>query len=356
MNKRKIVVVFGGRSSEHDVSLMSAASVIRAINKERYELVYLGITRAGVWKRLVLPAGEGPAFAAEVLEKGTWQDYSEDFNMSDIVKVADFALPIIHGPYCEDGKLQGFFETVGIPYGGCGVLASALAMDKLAAKDVFEKVGFPICKHRALFKYKYDEDREKAEASVARDLGYPCFVKPANMGSSVGITKAHDKKEFFRACDLAFKFDKRLIIEEAINAREVEAAVLGNEHPEAAVLGEIIPFGEFYTYESKYEDERSVLKIPAELSPELTEEIRELAVNAFRAIDGEGYARIDFFVEKGTDKVYINEINTLPGFTKISMFPMLWEAAGLSYPDTIERIIELGYERYYDQNNRQAML
>ena len=229
-------------------------------------------------------------------------------------------------------------------------------MDKLAAKDVFEKVGFPICKHRALFKYKYDEDREKAEASVARELGYPCFVKPANMGSSVGITKAHDKKEFFRACDLAFKFDKRLIIEEAINAREVEAAVLGNEHPEAAVLGEIIPFGEFYTYESKYEDERSVLKIPADLSPELTEEIRELAVNAFRAIDGEGYARIDFFVEKGTDKVYINEINTLPGFTKISMFPMLWEAAGLSYPDTIERIIELGYERYYDQNNRQAML
>ena len=356
MNKKKIAVIFGGRSSEHEVSLMSAASVIRAINKERYELVYLGITRKGQWKRLVLPAGKEAVFAADALENSTWENYSEDFNMSDIIKVADFALPIVHGPYCEDGKLQGFFETVGIPYGGCGVLASALAMDKLAAKDVFDKVGFPICRHKALFKYKYEEDRERSEASVAREIGYPCFVKPANMGSSVGITKAHNKSEFFRACDLAFKYDKRLIIEEAVNAREVEAAVLGNEHPEAAVLGEIVPSGEFYTYESKYEDERSLLIIPAELPPEKSEEIRDIAVKAFQAIDGEGFARVDFFVDKETGQIFLNEINTLPGFTKISMFPMLWQEAGLSYEDTIERIIELGYERYYDQNNRQAML
>ena len=356
MNKRKIAIVFGGKSSEHEVSLMSAASVIRAINKERYELVYIGITRDGEWRRLVLPEGMTASFAADVLEKGTWLNYTEAFNMSYIKKVADFALPIIHGPNCEDGKLQGFFETVGIPYGGCGVLASALAMDKLAAKDVFDKVGFPICKHRALFKYKYEEDRERAEQHVAEELGYPCFVKPANMGSSVGITKAHNKSEFFRACDLAFKYDKRLIIEEAINAREVEAAVLGNAHPEVAVLGEIVPHGEFYTYESKYDDEESVLVIPAKLPPEMTEEIRDIAVKAFQAIDGEGYARVDFFVGKDDGKIYLNEINTLPGFTKISMFPMLWEASGLSYPDTIERIIELGYERYNDQNNRQAML
>ena len=356
MNKRKIAIVFGGKSSEHEVSLMSAASVIRAINKERYELVYIGITHDGQWRRLVLPEGMTASFAADVLEKGTWLNYTEAFNMSYIKKVADFALPIIHGPNCEDGKLQGFFETVGIPYGGCGVLASALAMDKLAAKDVFRTVGFPICKHRALFKYKYEEDRERAEQHVAEELGYPCFVKPANMGSSVGITKAHNKSEFFRACDLAFKYDKRLIIEEAINAREVEAAVLGNAHPEVAVLGEIVPHGEFYTYESKYDDEESVLVIPAKLSPEMTEEIKDIAVKAFQAIDGEGYARVDFFVGKDDGKIYLNEINTLPGFTKISMFPMLWEASGLSYPDTIERIIELGYERYNDQNNRQAML
>ena len=236
------------------------------------------------------------------------------------------------------------------------MLASALAMDKLAAKDVFDKVGFPICKHKALFKFKYEEDREKSEATIASEIGYPCFVKPANLGSSVGITKAHNKSEFFRACDLAFKYDKRLIIEEAINAREVEAAVLGNEHPEAAVLGEIVPSGEFYTYESKYEDERSLLIIPADLPEDKTAEIRDIAVKAFQAIDGEGYARVDFFVEKETGRIYLNEINTLPGFTKISMFPRLWQEAGLSYPDTIERIIELGYERYYDQNNRQAML
>ncbi len=356
MSKRKIAVIFGGRSSEHEVSLMSAASVVRAINKENYELVYIGITKDGTWKRLVLPSGEDANFAADVIENGTWQEYSEAFNMSYIKKVADFALPIVHGPYCEDGKLQGFFETVGIPYGGCGVLASSLAMDKLAAKDVFKNVGFPICKHRALFRFKYEEDRERAENHVATEIGYPCFVKPANMGSSVGITKAHNKSEFFRACDLAFKYDKRLIIEEAIDAREVEAAVLGNSHPEAAVLGEIIPHGEFYTYESKYSDEESVLKIPAELSEEMSDKIRKIAVEAYQAIDGEGFARVDFFVEKGTDKIYLNEINTIPGFTKISMFPMLWEAAGLSYPDTIERIIELGYERYNDQNNRQAML
>ncbi|MBR5740749.1 MAG: D-alanine--D-alanine ligase A, partial [Firmicutes bacterium] len=179
MNKKKIAIVFGGKSSEHDVSLMSAASVIRAINKERYELLYIGITRDGQWRRLVLPEGKTASFAADVLDNGTWEAYTETFNMSYIKKVADFALPIIHGPNCEDGKLQGFFETVGIPYGGCGVLASALAMDKLAAKDVFRTVGFPICKHRALFKYKYEEDRERAENHVATELGYPCFVKPA---------------------------------------------------------------------------------------------------------------------------------------------------------------------------------
>ena len=356
MTKDRVAVIFGGKSSEHEVSLMSAASVIRAIDKDKHELRFIGITRDGRWKHLELPEGKDPTFVSEVLEDGTWQEYSSDFNMSDLIRIADFALPIVHGPYCEDGRLQGFFETLGIPYGGCGVLASALAMDKLAAKDVFEKVGFPICKHRALFRFKYEEDREKCERSVASELGYPCFVKPANMGSSVGITKAHDSEEFFRACDLAFKYDKRLIIEESINAREVEAAVLGNAHPKAAVLGEIVPFGEFYTYESKYEDARSVLEIPAKLSPELTDEIRDIAVKAYEAIDGEGFARVDFFVEKGTDRIFLNEINTLPGFTKISMFPMLWEAAGVSYAETIERIIELGYERNNDQNNRQAML
>ena len=196
MTKRKIAIIFGGRSSEHDVSLMSAASVIRAINKERYELVYIGITRKGEWRRLVLPEGKDASFAAQALEEGTWLELSETFNMSYIKKVADFALPIVHGPYCEDGKLQGFFETVGIPYGGCGVLASALAMDKLAAKDVFDKVGFPICKHKALFKFKYEEDREKAEAGVASELGKSSQVN--NSLSRLGLFRRIFIRSFFR--------------------------------------------------------------------------------------------------------------------------------------------------------------
>ena len=356
MDKDRIAIIFGGRSSEHEVSLMSAASVIRAIDKEKHDLVFIGITKKGRWREITPPKGKDFSWVADRLDDGTWERRSKNFALNKLKARADFILPIVHGPYCEDGKLQGFFETINMPYGGCGVLASALAMDKLAAKDVFEKVGFPICKHRALFRYKYLEDRDKVERAVAENLGYPCFVKPANMGSSVGITKAHDREEFFEACELAFRYDKRLIIEEAINAREIEAAVLGNEEPEVAELGEIIAGAEFYSYEDKYIDGKSILVIPADLPFEITMEIKDIAVKAYQAIDGEGFARVDFFVDKTTNQIYLNEINTLPGFTRISMFPMLWQAAGLSYADTIERIIELGYERYYDQNNRQAML
>lgn len=351
MIKKRIAIIFGGKSSEHEVSLMSAASVIRAIDKTKYEPIYIGITKSGEWRILKELNG-----VPEMLEDGSWLRYAKDFNMSSLRDVADFALPIIHGPYCEDGKLQGFFETLDIPYGGCGVLASAVAMDKLAAKDIFSKVGFPICRHKAVFRHKYEEDREKVEAEIAEAIGYPCFVKPANMGSSVGISKAHCREEFFAACAEALKYDKRLVVEESINAREVETAILGNENPAASAVGEIVPAAEFYTYNDKYIDGASKLVIPAELPDETIEKIKKIAVDAYKAIDGEGFARVDFFVEKETGKIYLNEINTIPGFTKISMFPRLWEAAGLSYAETIERIIELGYERHNDKNNGQTVL
>ncbi len=351
MIKKRIAIIFGGRSSEHEVSLMSAASVIRAVDKTKYELVYIGITKRGEWKILKEPGG-----VPEMLEDGTWLRYAKDFNMSELKEVADFTLPIVHGPYCEDGKLQGFFETLDIPYGGCGVLASAIAMDKLAAKDIFFRAGLPMCRHKAVFGYKYEEDREKIEAEIAETIGYPCFVKPANMGSSVGVAKARGREEFFAACEEALKYDKRLVVEEAVNAREVETAILGNERPEASAVGEILPAAEFYTYNDKYIDGASKLVIPAELPPEICENIKKIATDAYKAIDGEGFARVDFFIEKETGKIYINEINTIPGFTKISMFPRLWEATGLSYAETIERIIELGYERYYNKNNGQAVL
>lgn len=342
--ENRIAIIFGGKSSEHEVSLMSAAAVIRAI-EHKYELVYIGITKEGDWK-LVKNA------TPEMIEKNQWIQNSEDFDLGKLKEICDFALPIVHGPYCEDGKLQGVFEMLDIPYGGCGVLASALAMDKLAAKDIFQKVGFPICKHKAIFKFKWEENQEKQIEKIKNGIGFPCFVKPANMGSSVGITKAHNEEELIDAVTLALKYDKRLIIEEALNVRDVETGILGNEHPKAAACGEIVHAAEFYDYDAKYNDENDLkLLIPAPIEKETYDEIRRLAVKAYQAIDGEGFARIDFFVEKQTGKIYINEINTIPGFTKFSMFPLLWQEAGLSFTETIDRIITLGFERYNERHN-----
>ncbi|MBR5740506.1 MAG: D-alanine--D-alanine ligase [Firmicutes bacterium] len=351
MAKKRIGLIFGGKSPEHEVSLLSAASVSRAIDKDKYSVIYIGITKDGAWKRLNVPLSQTPE---DLMENGTWENYAEDFDMGILKSSIDFALPIVHGPYCEDGKLQGFFETMDIPYGGCGVLASALAMDKLASKDVFAKVGFPICKHKPLFSWRYFSHPEKSEREVAEEIGYPCFVKPANMGSSVGITKVNGPEEFFKACDIAFTYDKRVIIEEALDVRDVEVAIIGNEAPFAGEVGEIAVSADFYDYDAKYINDKSEMLIPAPIDQETREALRSLAVKAYEAIDGEGFARIDFFLEKETGKILLNEINTIPGFTKRSMFPLLMGAVGISYPDVIERIIELGYERYNNKNHRYA--
>lgn len=343
--KTKLGIIFGGKSGEHEVSLLSAASVISAVNKEKYELIYLGITREGEWKIF-----EG---TAEEIGNGSWTESAKPFNPGNLKDLIDFALPIMHGPYCEDGKIQGFLETLDIPYGGCGVLASAVAMDKLLAKDVFEKNGLPICRHAAVMKNEYEKNPQAILDEVEKKLGYPSFVKPANMGSSVGISKASDRSELEKALELALRYDKRVIVEEYINCRELETGILGNEEPKAAEVGEILPSAEFYDYTAKYLDGgASKLCIPADISPEMRERIREYACKAYAAIDGEGFARVDFFIDRDTGRLYLNEINTIPGFTNFSMFPLLWEAAGMKYPDTIERIIELGYERYNAKNNR----
>lgn len=345
MTKTRLGIIFGGRSGEHEVSLLSAASVIRAVNKEKYELVYLGITKDGEWKLF-----EG---STEEIEDGSWEKKAEAFNPGRLRELIDFALPIMHGPYCEDGRIQGMFEMLDIPYGGCGVLASAVAMDKLLAKDVFARNGLPICEYAAVTKSEYESSPEAVCERVEKKLSYPSFVKPANMGSSVGISKATDKKSLAAALELAFKYDKRVIVEEYINCRELETGILGNELPEAAAVGEILPSAEFYDYQAKYLDGgASKLCIPAQISEEMSEKIREYAKKAYAAIDGEGFARVDFFIDRDSGKLYLNEINTIPGFTKFSMFPLLWEAAGVRYTDTIERIIELGYERYNAKNNR----
>lgn len=365
--KTRLGIIFGGRSGEHEVSLLSAASVIRATDKEKYELAYVGITKNGEWKLLkpkqnAAESEERQNIAAclntaecmaQMIEDGSWENEALPFNPGEIKTVMDFALPVMHGPYCEDGKIQGLFEMLDIPYGGCGVLASAVAMDKLLAKDVFARNGLPICEYAAVTKSEYESEREEVLDRVGDKLGYPNFVKPANMGSSVGVSKASDRSSLAEALDLAFRYDKRVIVEEYINCRELETAILGNASPEAAVVGEILPSAEFYDYNAKYLDGgASKLCIPAQISEEMTERIRDFAKKAYMAIDGEGFARVDFFIDKDTGELYLNEINTIPGFTKFSMFPLLWEAAGSRYTQTIERIIELGYERYNAENNR----
>ncbi len=340
---QRIGVIFGGRSGEHEVSCMSAASVIRAMNREKFDLIYIGITKKGEWMLY-----EGPV---EDIESGSWLQEAKPFNLMQLSEIIDFALPILHGPYGEDGRLQGLLEMLDIPYGGCGVLASAVAMDKAIAKDLFIQHGLPVCRHVFATKEQVEKSAETIAMRVEAEIGYPCFVKPANMGSSVGISKAENYDTLMAALEEAVIYDRRIIIEEAVNCREVETAVVGNAYPRVAAVGEIMSGGDFYDYTAKYTDGISSLCIPAQLPQELYQEIQQLALRAYKAIDGEGYARVDFFVDKVTGKIYLNEINTIPGFTKYSMFPQLCREAGLEYDKLLERIIELGYERYYAKNN-----
>lgn len=349
----KIGVIFGGRSGEHEVSLMSASSVINALDKSKFEPLFFGITKEGKWKHF-----EGSTLE---IENGQWQKSAKDFNPGRLKEIVDFALPILHGPYGEDGTIQGMLEMIDIPYAGCGVLASAVAMDKAIAKDIFAKAGLPICKHALTYVEDFmrddgnvDESLMKAEMKkIEIKVPYPMFVKPANMGSSVGITKAKDEDGLYKALIEAAKYDRRIVIEEGIDCRELETGVIGNHNPMVAEVGEILPSAEFYNYNAKYFDGgQSKICVPAKIPQEIREQIRAIGVKAYIALDCAGFSRIDFFLEKNTNKIYINEINTIPGFTKFSMFSKLWEEAGISYSQLIERIVDFGYERYYAKNNR----
>ena len=305
MGKKRIGIIFGGRSGEHEISLLSAASVIRAVDKEKFDLFYIGITRDGQW--LAVPQvfardiNGGRDITADIIENGTWERAGTEINPGELKEYIDFALPVMHGPYCEDGKLQGLLEMLDIPYGGCGVLASAIAMDKAVSKELFEKAGLPVCRYELVTRREVNRCLEDVAQRVESSLGYPCFVKPANMGSSVGISKAADREQLKSAIKIALKYDKRVVIEEFIDCRELETAVLGNDSPEAAAVGEILPSAEFYDYNAKYCDGgASKLCIPAEIPTEITDQIREMAVKAYTAIDGEGFARVDFFIDKKT--------------------------------------------------------
>jgi D-alanine-D-alanine ligase len=351
----RVMLLFGGRSAEHEVSCISAVAVARALDPKRYEVVPVAITREGRWQ---LAAG-----ARAAIESGSWPSAfpvdGQPVRISDAAPARlegtagagpiDVVFPLLHGPYGEDGTVQGLLELAGIPYVGSGVLGSAVGMDKVMMKRVFTACGLPTPSHVPLRAGIYTP--EDLDAAGQR-LGYPCFVKPANMGSSVGVSKVHHPGELHGAAEVAQRFDEWILVEEAIAGREIEVAVLGDLDPEASLPGEIIPGAEFYSYEDKYLDDRAGLIAPAELDPDATDEVRSLAVAAFQACRCEGMARIDFFYETGGRGWLVNEVNTIPGFTSISMYPKLWEVSGLPYPELIDRLIELALERHRRREER----
>src|SRR3954465_2260380 len=389
MKKLRVGILFGGRSGEHEISLLSAASVFKAIDASKYEVVPIGITKDGRWltasdaERLLhgkplenerqLRAGDPETTsAAAVLQNGEavvvppephkssmtpFQTNAPVRRASDRAINVDVIFPVLHGTFGEDGTIQGLLELADIPYVGAGVLGSAAGMDKDIMKSLFIAAGLPIVKHVTILRSEWEKDPKRVEKLVGR-LKYPVFVKPANLGSSVGISKAHNKKELGPAIEEAARFDRKIVIEQGVGgdkekAREIECSVLGNDEPAASLPGEIVPGKEFYDYTAKYLDEGSQLIIPAKLTKAETRKVQELAVAGFRAVDCSGLARVDFLMDPKSRKIYLNEINTMPGFTSISMYPKLWAASGLEYSDLIDRLIQLGIERHKDKKKNQ---
>jgi D-alanine-D-alanine ligase len=357
MKKLRVAVLFGGRSGEHDVSLMSARSVLAALDPEKYEVTQIGITLDGEWlhgentlesftsgrfnelDRAILPGD--PSHSNIYQLQST--NYGEAINkLSEI----DVFFPALHGPFCEDGSLQGLLEMADVAYVGAGVAGSSVGMDKGIFKDVMRANNIPIVESVLVLRGDIENNMDNVIAQIEKMGAYPFFAKPANLGSSVGISKCNSRSDLAEGLMEAARYDRRIVVEKGVgNVREVEVSVLGNEDPQTSVCGEVLPSREFYSYESKYVDGTSGLIIPSQLPDEVTEKIREYAVRAYKAIDCAGMARADFFVESGTNKIYLNELNTLPGFTSISMYPKLWQASGLSYPQLVDRLIELALAR-----------
>ena len=393
MEKLRVGILFGGRSGEHEVSLLSAASVLNAIDKEKYEVVPIGITKDGRWltaehaenllqgkltleprnlragdpettsSAAVLARGEAVVVPPEPVHRHSGlvpfqTDAAPMRRASDRAINVDVIFPVLHGTFGEDGTIQGLLELADIPYVGAGVLGSAAGMDKDIMKSLFLASGIPIVKHVTILRSAWEKEPKKVQKLVESKLTYPVFVKPANLGSSVGISKAHNRKELGPAIEEAARFDRKIVIEQGVGgkkekAREIECSVLGNDEPAASVPGEIVPGKEFYDYTAKYVDEGSQLIIPAKLTKAQTKRVQDLAIAAFKAVDCSGLARVDFLMDPKTGKIFLNEINTMPGFTAISMYPKLWAASGLAYPELISRLIDLGLERHADKKRNQ---
>lgn len=354
MSDRKTVgVIFGGRSGEHEVSLMSATSVVEALDPVKYDIIQIGITHDGRWlcgpnalrafKDGSLDALEPVAILAEPGRKALYRSHEE--RKFSLLRRIDVVFPVLHGTFGEDGTLQGLLEMAEIAYVGAGVLASAVAMDKGLFKNLMRQHEIPVADFIILLSSQVEKDIDECIRRAEALNEYPLFTKPSNLGSSVGVSKAKNREQLVKGLRLAAKYDRRLLVERGVDAREIEVSVLGNECPEASIAGEIVPGAEFYSYEAKYVDDTSELLIPAPIDEGTSEEIRRLAVEAFKAIDGAGMARVDFLLERKTNRIYLSELNTIPGFTKISMYPKLWDASGLNYPALMDRLVELALDR-----------
>jgi len=370
-HKVRVGLVYGGRSGEHEVSLQTALAVLKAFDYDKYELIPFYITKTGQWRSGPLLQAP-PAAVAELQFEGKQEESDSKGvqlqaqallpviqGMSESVlagegapandRPIDVMFPLLHGTFGEDGTIQGLFEMAGLPYVGAGVLASAVGMDKAAMKTMFAQAGLPQVGYRYFTRFQWNRGREFELAGIEESLGYPCFVKPANLGSSVGVSKARNREELAAAIEEALRYDRKVIVEEFVDAREIEVSVLGNDEPQASVPGEIVSSNEFYDYKAKYIDGKSVMVIPAEIPPETAQAIREMAVRAFLAIDGSGLCRADFFLRRSDGAVFINEVNTMPGFTPFSMYPLMWKETGVSYRELLDTLIRLAIERYEEK-------
>lgn len=348
--KKKIAIIFGGKSTEHEVSVVSATSVMQHINKEKYSIIPIYIGKEGTWYFYTKPVEK-----IEMLSMGNLPKEIEKIeNIVEVLQQMDVIFPVLHGLYGEDGTIQGMLDLIGKPYVGCKVLASSIAMDKVYTKIVLRQAGVPQVKHYCIKKEKngycwvdtdYKGNLEEIAEKITKNMAFPMFVKPANSGSSVGVSKAGTLVELIKAVKLAGEYDDKIVIEQGVFARELECAVIGNEEVKASTVGEIKAAEAFYSFEAKYKKKESKIEIPANITEEQKRKIQELAMKAFKAIDGKGLARIDFFLEKETGRIFLNEINTMPGFTNISMYPKLWEAEGVSYSEMLDKLIALAEEK-----------
>jgi D-alanine-D-alanine ligase len=375
-NKLRVGVIFGGRSGEHEVSIRSARAVIESIDRRKYDVLPIAITKEGKWlpprdaaallpkeAQVLLPSevvspSHAPAIPGDHLHHGPLSLDSNGRSLS--AEQLDVVFPVLHGPLGEDGTLQGLLEMTNIPYVGCGVLASACGMDKVAMKVLFAQAGLPICTYSWFLRSHWEKDQTNVIRKTIREIGFPCFVKPANLGSSVGISKATDKASLILAVELAAQYDRKIIVEEGLEAREIECAVLGNDEPKASLPGEYVVYDEaarFLDYTEKYTSTGHVqFVVPAPVSKALTARIQRLATRAFQAVDGAGLARVDFFLKRDNKELLVNELNTMPGLTEVSGYPKMWAASGMPFPLVLDQLIELAFERHRDKSLNRTSL